>query len=1349
MNHKLKNERIRRRLVSILSCIVVFCTTYALILPAVTLERDDIVYYCGKEEHQHTDECYESPKDRPLCGLKDGEMVDGHVHDESCYKTEMVLDCLEDHEHTDECYKEEKTLVCDKEEGAQEHKHSSKCFLSTEPLCGKEVHTHSRECESNKSLKETKEDWEHSIPAKLKDTAAERMVQIALSQKDYKEVKENFELNEEGHEQYYTRYGEWYGRPYEDWNVMFVSFVLRYAGIKNEQIPYGHDWNEWIEDLTKKQLFADEGYMPKDGDLIFIKDKEDENVPDKEIRNYAGIVTDIENRKIVVGDLNGQVKEITLDDKEYETNAYVAMIESDAKDDVPADKEESNDNETNKEERPDEEAEEEVKEEETDPIEFRMPEQFEIENEDFTLTLTPRVFDEDVQEENQEQTEEDSEETNEEGLKIKKFSLNEENIQDKIDAENELTKEELEQIAQANEEQKKEDEDKPLLTVQLEKIDEQAQTSEEQAEIEQLKEQSLENVDQDNLLDLSFYKLRFFANDQEVDLKDQKFDAELTPTQKFVDECDVKDEFPDAAPEAEVGYYLQVVQPGTQVPSSLMDNRIESEIQNATALSNLNTLIQSTSSQNENSILIDKEYNNKPLNFVMRANQTTSLIREKSPNPSFKVQIYGRLYKNKQADEEDYKLSTLDRQKQTFQVIDMSNGIPDKFSESSLIFNDYKKGTEGEFKDKFVQYLSTEPEVLYSSTIYHYHQAPNIKYFNKLDGISSYKPEKIWILKNGRNEESTNRDDWYEFLDWNDLHFTNYANHDDLYNESTNPDGKYYLISNDTVIRLIFTEVKADTSSPTTFWDYDFFDENGNVKLGDKNVGINSQDNYSKKYDSTLIFGNNYISEPLGYGNNKINDTENINQTAGDFKGNIPKTYKDSEGNEITTTVERTLKSHPVFGIVGNKLDEIQTVDPNTGEKTSSRRIHYNVNAPNLFFDGTAIGKTEPLKGSLSFHRTGDTYRLYGVTGPNNYEKNTLDTFGYIPTWDNFTNFHFNGFWPLDNYDINKNHGGTTRKKMYISDKNGSNQKEIKLYGTDDGKDHNMVFGMRYDVNFNLDENYKGPLDYFFFGDDDMWVFLDGYLICDLGGVHQTLGAEVKIRDAYKKATGVDLPSGEHTLTVYYLERGQSGSSCYIEYTLPEVSHDIPENKTGELTIEKQTNNSDLSKDYTFEIELSDNNNNELLDDYALTVYEKNNQGNIIIDPERSDITYRSKGKIKLKKGQYAVIKYLPLGTKYVIREILSDDDKSDTFVSACDYIGCNVPQGEIPTDGIYSIDGEISENNITKYIYIYNNKTYQLPETGSLGIDPPLIAGSAGVMTTSFYALTLKRKGRWRKRKR
>ena len=58
-----------------LSCIVVFCTVYALILPAITLERKTV---CGWEEHSHTEECYSS----------DGQLTCGkteHTHTESCY----------------------------------------------------------------------------------------------------------------------------------------------------------------------------------------------------------------------------------------------------------------------------------------------------------------------------------------------------------------------------------------------------------------------------------------------------------------------------------------------------------------------------------------------------------------------------------------------------------------------------------------------------------------------------------------------------------------------------------------------------------------------------------------------------------------------------------------------------------------------------------------------------------------------------------------------------------------------------------------------------------------------------------------------------------------------------------------------------------------------------------------------------------------------------------------------------------------------------------------------------------------------------------------------------------------
>lgn len=63
-----------RRIVTILSCIVVFCTTYALIMPAVTMSRDTA---CGKEEHTHTEACYDE-NGALICGREE------HTHTDAC-----------------------------------------------------------------------------------------------------------------------------------------------------------------------------------------------------------------------------------------------------------------------------------------------------------------------------------------------------------------------------------------------------------------------------------------------------------------------------------------------------------------------------------------------------------------------------------------------------------------------------------------------------------------------------------------------------------------------------------------------------------------------------------------------------------------------------------------------------------------------------------------------------------------------------------------------------------------------------------------------------------------------------------------------------------------------------------------------------------------------------------------------------------------------------------------------------------------------------------------------------------------------------------------------------------------
>ena len=96
-----RNGQLLTRAVSLVAAIVVFVTTYALVLPAITLEQEA---YCGILEHQHTDTCYE---ERLVCEIPEGE---DHHHDASCY--EKVLVCGQEvHIHSPECYQEDSIAV--------------------------------------------------------------------------------------------------------------------------------------------------------------------------------------------------------------------------------------------------------------------------------------------------------------------------------------------------------------------------------------------------------------------------------------------------------------------------------------------------------------------------------------------------------------------------------------------------------------------------------------------------------------------------------------------------------------------------------------------------------------------------------------------------------------------------------------------------------------------------------------------------------------------------------------------------------------------------------------------------------------------------------------------------------------------------------------------------------------------------------------------------------------------------------------------------------------------------------------------------------------------------------------
>ena len=335
---KLQNRKHKRwqKAVSILACIVVFCTVYALILPALTAEGTP---HCGIEEHTHTDECYEN---RLICGKEEGEGA--HTHTDECYTQEQTLICgqeegegahthteecydedgnlicgleeNEGHQHTEECYQTENILTCDQEE-SEGHQHTAECYERV-LTCGKEEHTHTLACYSDPNADvEDADTWQNSVSSvSLTGNWGSDLAAIAQTQIGYRESTSNYNVAEDGATMNgYTRYGAWAGDPYRDnWSAQFTDFCLSYAGIPSSAMVQPSDCWEWAP-------VSKEGYTPNTGDLIILDGNQD-GTPD-----HAGIVLNANDAQVttVIGDSDKEVKQNTYNLDNAIIVGYVTM----------------------------------------------------------------------------------------------------------------------------------------------------------------------------------------------------------------------------------------------------------------------------------------------------------------------------------------------------------------------------------------------------------------------------------------------------------------------------------------------------------------------------------------------------------------------------------------------------------------------------------------------------------------------------------------------------------------------------------------------------------------------------------------------------------------------------------------------------------------------------------------------------------------------------------------------------------------------------------------------------------------------------------------------------------------
>ena len=250
-----------------------------------------------------------------------------------------------------------------------------------------------------------------------------------------------------------------------------------------------------------------------------------------------------------------------------------------------------------------------------------------------------------------------------------------------------------------------------------------------------------------------------------------------------------------------------------------------------------------------------------------------------------------------------------------------------------------------------------------------------------------------------------------------------------------------------------------------------------------------------------------------------------------------------------------------------------------------------------------------------------------------------------------------------------------------------SNEQLLKdIYSIDYDEPTDFFFGMEMKMNFIQPKNgVTGPSNdqdmvFYFTGDDDVWVYIDGILFLDLSGIHRHVGGEIDFVRGEVKYYDLDVSTGDvsttpsktvkfselvnaglnssgtfkdystHTFNFYYMERGAGSGVCRMNFNFPLLRQNTI-SVTKELSVDEEGKLDSLGNpDFRFQILKANSTDPFIAEGVAYDILDT--AGNKI----GSGTTGQS-GVFTLKANQTAVFSGIKEDSgKYYVRELLEPD---------------------------------------------------------------------------------------------